>query len=76
LDEGSGVARFLHKRGPGLHHLCLEVDDIEAALARLSEQGAALINPEPLTAPDGVRVAFIHPRSASGVLIELYELPA
>lgn len=73
LDAGSGVARFLQKRGEGLHHVCLTVDDVEPALERLRREGAELINDEPQVGADGTRYAFIHPRSAHGVLVELYE---
>lgn len=72
--EDSGIARYLARRGPGMHHLCIEVDDIEAALGRLRQHGAELINETPKTRPDGTRYAFIHPRSAGGVLVELYEI--
>lgn len=71
----SGLARFLEKRGPGMHHICLEVDDIEGMLAQLKEKGIQLINEEPRTGPGGKRYAFIHPKSANGVMVELYELP-
>lgn len=71
----SGMARFLANRGPGLHHICLEVDDIEAMLKQLKAQGVQLINEEPLSGSGGKQLAFIHPRSASGVLVELYQLP-
>ncbi len=71
--ESSGVARFLAKRGPGMHHVCLEVADLDGTLARLREMGIRLIHPEPLTGSDGRRLAFIHPESAFGVLVELYE---
>lgn len=71
----SGVARFLEKRGEGLHHICFEVTDIEATLARLKAAGVELINEEPVTNTQGWRLAFVHPRSAHGVLIELYEAP-
>lgn len=71
-DE-SGVARYLTKRGPGLHHLCLEVDDLEGTLDRLHALGVRLVNPEPVIGTAGKRVAFIHPESTHGVLVELYE---
>lgn len=71
----SGVARYLEKRGPGMHHICLEVDDIDAALAMLTEKGVRLINETPLNGSGGKRLAFIHPESTHGVLVELYELP-
>lgn len=74
VDAGSGVARFLQRRGPGMHHLCLEVDDMDAALARLHEKGVQLIDETPYIGTGGRRIAFIHPRSAHGVLIELYEV--
>lgn len=69
----SGMAKFLEKRGAGLHHICLEVADIEAAMEQLKARGARLINEKPLTGADGRRYAFIHPQSATGVLVELYE---
>lgn len=71
----SGLAKFLEKRGPGMHHICLEVDDIEGMLAQLKEKGVQLINETPKRGSDGRRYAFIHPKSAQGVMIELYELP-
>lgn len=71
----SGVARFLANRGPGLHHLCIEVDDIEASIERLTASGAQLINETPRARDDGTRYAFVHPKSTGGVLVELYELP-
>lgn len=69
----SGIARYVARRGPGMHHICFEVDDIEATLARLKEQGVQLIDEEPVIGAGGKRVAFIHPKSAGGVLVELYE---
>ncbi len=72
-DTDSGLAKFLAKRGEGVHHICFEVDDIDAALARLKEHGAQLIDETPRTNAKGWRYAFIHPKSAHGVLIELYE---
>jgi methylmalonyl-CoA/ethylmalonyl-CoA epimerase len=71
----SGLARYLEKRGPGLHHLCLEVDDIAGMLAQLKAKGIQLINEEPRTGSDGRQYAFIHPKSAHGVMVELYQLP-
>ena len=71
--EDSGVAKYLAKRGPGMHHICLEVDDIEGMLSQLKSKGVRLINEEPRTAADGKRYAFIHPESTSGVLVELYQ---
>lgn len=74
--DASGVARYLEKRGEGLHHICFEVDDIEAALAKLRTADVQLINEEPVLGDDGRKFAFIHPKAANGVLVELYELPA
>ena len=72
--EKSGLARFLRKRGPGMHHICLEVDDLDAILSQLKAKHIQLINPEPVMGSDGKRVAFIHPQSANGVLVELCEV--
>jgi methylmalonyl-CoA/ethylmalonyl-CoA epimerase len=74
-DTESGLAKFIAKRGEGVHHICFEVDDIEQALTRLKEHGAQLINETPRKNAKGQRYAFIHPKSAHGVLIELYENP-
>jgi len=71
-SDDSGVARYLEKRGPGLHHLCLEVADLDATLEALRDRGCELINEGPRER-DGRRYAFIHPKSAGGVLLELYE---
>ncbi len=73
-DDESGVARYLEKRGPGMHHLCFEVDDIAATLTSLKAVGVQLINEAPVVGSDGRKFAFIHPKSANGVLVELYEL--
>jgi len=67
------IARFIAKRGEGVHHICFQVQDIEAALAHLREHGARLIDETPRVGAGGRRVAFVHPASASGVLIELSE---
>ncbi len=72
--DDSGLARYLAKRGAGMHHICLEVPDIEAALARLQARGVELINETPRQGEGGKRYAFIHPRSTFGVLVELYEI--
>lgn len=71
--DDSGVAQYLEKRGPGLHHVCLQVPDIEAKTAELLEKGYDMINETPRER-DGRRYAFVHPKSAGGVLLELYEL--
>jgi len=72
--DDSGVARYLQKRGPGMHHICFEVDDIEAILAELKGKGVRLINETPITGADGKKLAFVHPESTHGVLVELYQL--
>ena len=72
----SGLARFLTKRGPGIHHICFEVDDLAQTLADLKTRGVRLIDETPKAAAGGKQLAFIHPESANGVLVELYELPA
>ena len=69
----SGVARFLNERGSGMHHICFEVEDIEACLEELKNKGIRLINDVPQVL-DGRKMAFIHPRATDGVLVELYEL--
>jgi methylmalonyl-CoA/ethylmalonyl-CoA epimerase len=74
-SSDSGLARYLEKRGPGMHHVCLEVDDINGMLDQLKAKGIQLINEEPRTSADGKKYAFIHPKSANGVMVELYELP-
>jgi methylmalonyl-CoA/ethylmalonyl-CoA epimerase len=73
-SDDSGISKYLAKRGPGMHHICLEVDDIVGMLAQLRAKGVRLINEEPRTSADGKKYAFIHPESTSGVLVELYEL--
>lgn len=72
--DDSGIAKYLAKRGQGMHHLCLEVDDIVGMLAQLKAKNIRLINEEPRTAADGKKYAFIHPESTGGVLVELYQL--
>jgi len=70
----SVIARFLEKRA-GLHHVCVVVDDIEAALAELQSRGVPLVDAKPRVGAGGCRVAFIHPKAAAGVLLELKEEP-
>jgi methylmalonyl-CoA/ethylmalonyl-CoA epimerase len=72
--DDSGIAKYLAKRGPGMHHICLEVDDIVGMLVQLKSKGVRLINEEPRTASDGKKYAFVHPESTGGVLVELYEI--
>jgi methylmalonyl-CoA/ethylmalonyl-CoA epimerase len=69
----SAIARFIAKRGPGLHHVALRVANIEAEVARLQALGADFLNTEPRAGRAGTRVVFLHPRFAGGVLIELVE---
>jgi methylmalonyl-CoA/ethylmalonyl-CoA epimerase len=72
-DEDSGVSRFLKKHGPGMHHICIEVEDIVSTIDDLDSMGVRLINEEPVIGAGGKLVAFVHPESTHGVLIELYE---
>lgn len=72
-DPESGLGKYLLKRGEGMHHLCIEVDDIEGVLNDLKAKGVQLINQVPQDLP-GRRMAFIHPKAANGVLVELYEV--
>ena len=72
-EPDSGLSKYLEKRGEGMHHLCVEVDDIQNMLAKLKENQVRLINKDPIELP-GRKMAFIHPKSANGVLIELYEI--
>jgi methylmalonyl-CoA/ethylmalonyl-CoA epimerase len=69
----SPIAKFIEKRGEGIHHICLRVDDIEAHLERLKNEGYRLINEAPVPGAHGCRVAFLHPAAGNGVLIELSE---
>jgi methylmalonyl-CoA/ethylmalonyl-CoA epimerase len=71
LGADTPVGKFLAKRGPGMHHVAYEVSDLRAALARLAEQGAELIDPEPRRGLFGLEVAFVHPDSLHGVLAEV-----
>jgi methylmalonyl-CoA/ethylmalonyl-CoA epimerase len=74
INESSGVAKYLAKRGAGMHHICLEVDDIAATMQRLADHGVELLNDAPKVTEDGTKYCFIHPKSAFGVLVELYEM--
>lgn len=73
MSEDSTIAKFVSERGPGMHHICLETDDISGMLAQLKEKGIRLINETPLEEP-GRLMAFIHPKSTGGVLVELYQV--
>jgi methylmalonyl-CoA/ethylmalonyl-CoA epimerase len=72
-SEDSPVAKFLAKRGPGVHHVCFSVDDLEEALDALASQGFRLLHRTPVPGADGRRVAFLHPDAGHGLLIELSE---
>jgi methylmalonyl-CoA/ethylmalonyl-CoA epimerase len=72
--DDSGIAKYLAKRGPGMHHICLAVEDIESAMAKLMSSGIELINETPRIKANGTRYAFVHPKSTGGVLVELYEM--
>ena len=73
LSADSPMAKFLEKRGPGLHHLCLKSDDVRGDDARLREKGFQVLRPEPTRGAGGCWVQFVHPKSAGGVLLELSE---
>jgi len=72
-SSDTGVAKFIEEKGGGMHHLCLEVDDIEEKLAELKSRGVRLINETALELP-GRKMAFVHPKSTNGVLVELYQI--
>ncbi len=74
-EADTGMAKFIQEKGPGMHHVCLEVDDIAAMLADLKTKGVRLINETPQVLP-GRKIAFVHPKSTGGVLVELYEVTA
>lgn len=71
--EDSPVAKFLMKRGPGVHHICFAVENIETALEDLQRRGFRLLNSKPVEGAEGKKIAFLHPDSGNGVLIELAE---
>ena len=72
--DDSGIAKYLAKRGPGMHHICLEVDDIDGMMKQLRSRNIRLISDEPRNGADGKKYAFIHPESTAGVLVELYQV--
>ena len=76
ITEDSGVAKYMAKKGAGLHHVCIDVADINATITRLTEHNIEMINDTPRTRPDGTLYAFVHPKSTGGVLLELYQAPA
>ncbi len=73
IGEDSPISKFLEKRGGGIHHIAIEVENIEAALAKLQSNGARLIDENPRIGAEGCLVAFVHPGSANGVLLELVQ---
>ena len=74
-SDDSPISKFLAKRGPGIHHIAVRVEDIRASLAELKQKGARLIDEQPRPGAGGCLVAFIHPSSTGGVLLELVEHP-
>lgn len=72
-SEDSPIAKFLEKRGPGIHHIAIRVEDIRATLARLKERGARLVDESPRNGAGGSLIAFVHPATTGGVLLELVE---
>lgn len=73
MHQDSPIAKFLDKRGPGIHHICFTVDDLDATLARCRAAGVRLIDDQPRIGAEGKRIAFLHPSTTAGVLIELSE---
>ncbi len=76
MSDDSPISKFLEKRGGGIHHVAIEVDDIEVSLQRLKEKGMRLIDESPRIGAEGCLVAFVHPSSANGVLLELVQTRA
>lgn len=72
-DENSGLGKYLKKKGPGIHHICLEVEDIDLMVRQLIDKDIRLINEVPREKEDGRKYVFIHPESTQGVLVELYQ---
>lgn len=75
LSEASPIAKYIEKRGEGIHHIALDVDDVEARLATLKENGVPLINEKPKDGAHHARIGFLHPKAANGVLYELCQYP-
>jgi len=74
-SQDSPISGFLEKRGSGIHHICVRVDSVESALTSHQKAGAQLIDTKPRIGAHGMRIAFVHPKSTSGVLLELSEKP-
>jgi len=75
LGENTAVGKFLKNHGPGIHHVCFEVDDINNAINELKESNIHVLSDNPTTGAEGYKVVFIHPKSTGGVLVELAEKP-
>ncbi|MFZ0965484.1 MAG: methylmalonyl-CoA epimerase [Candidatus Bathyarchaeia archaeon] len=75
IGGDSPVAKFLESRGEGIHHVAVKVNDIEAVLAELKRKGVTLIDDKPRAGAEGAKIAFVHPKSTKGVLLELVERP-
>jgi len=73
-SQDSPIGKFLAKRGPGIHHICFAVGDLDATLARCKKAGIRLIDEEPRIGAEGKRIAFLHPASTAGILVELTDL--
>jgi methylmalonyl-CoA/ethylmalonyl-CoA epimerase len=73
-DESSPIGKFIARRGPGIHHICFAVNDLEAALDRCRSAGVRLVDETPRMGAEGKRIAFLHPASTAGILVELTEL--
>ena len=76
LSTNSVIEKFINKKGPGIHHVCLEVDDVNAAIIALKKEKIKLINDKPKIGAEGFKIVFIHPKSTGGVLVELAEKPS
>ena len=76
LSANSLIEKFTNKKGPGIHHVCLEVDDINNAIIELKKEKIRLINDKPKIGAEGFKIVFIHPKSTGGVLVELAEKPS
>jgi methylmalonyl-CoA/ethylmalonyl-CoA epimerase len=75
VEPDSPLVKFLETKGSGIHHICFEVDDVDAEVKAYLEKGASLIDQKPRPGAHNTKVAFIHPKSSNGILIELCELP-
>ena len=76
ISKDSPIRKFLEKRGPGIHHICLEVDNINQAIIELKNSNIEILNNEPSIGAEGFKIVFIHPKATGGVLVELAEKPS